>query len=69
MLFSKLSDNDHDEFFKAVNRLTEQPFSYKYKDLIMKYRKSEGTVMSENEFVTPLYDEHGRAYVEQLGNY
>ena len=57
------------ELVEALERLLENPFSYKAKDFIFKFRKPIAAVQSVENPVEPQYDENGRAIVEYTGKH
>jgi len=62
-----ISEQDYKDFIAVLERLLALPFSYRVKDEIFEYRINEGMSTSKQLFVTPEYDEEGRAFVEYEG--
>lgn len=68
MLIEDIKAQEHADLLMAFERLLEQPFSYKARDFIFKYRKPVGNVVdSTTNIIQPEYDSEGRGYVEFLG--
>jgi len=67
LTLESISDVEYKEFIHVLERLTALQFSYRVRDEIFGYRVTEGTSISAASFVTPEYDEQGRAYVEFQG--
>ena len=62
-----ITETEHKEFMAVLERLVSLPFSYRVKDDIFKWRLREGTSAAQQQFVTPQFDEKGRAWVEVEG--
>jgi len=62
-----VSDAEHKEFVNVLERLVKLPFSYRVKDDIFKWRVKEKIAAGQQEFITPKFDEKGRAWVEVAG--
>lgn len=67
LTLEEISENDYKDFIHVLDRLVALPFSYRVRDDIFKYRISESVALSEQAFITPQYDEQGRAFVEAKG--
>jgi len=67
MFFEEIKDTQLNELVEALERLLENPFSYKAKEFIFKFRKPIAAVQSVENPVEPQYDENGRAIVEYTG--
>ena len=62
-----VSETEHKEFLVVLERLVKLPFSYRVKDEIFKWRVKEEISKGQQEFITPKFDEKGRAWVEVKG--
>jgi len=62
-----INDKEHAEFITVLERLLELPFSYRVTEEIFKYRVRESSLVSEQVFIEPRYDQDGRAFVEFEG--
>merc|ERR1719179_35739 len=62
-----LSEAEYNEFNLVLERLVSLPFSYRVKDDIFKWRVKEAAGIAVKDFITPQFDEKGRAYVEVEG--
>jgi len=67
MTLEKISENEYNEFINVLDRLCAMPFSYRLRDEIFSYRVAEGTAADLESYITPQYDEQGRAFVEYEG--
>lgn len=63
VLVETIGDSDHSRFVDAMERLCKLPYSYRFKDFIMKYRKPLISESNRYEIVQPKYDADGRMYV------
>lgn len=59
-----VTETEHKEFLTVLDRLTSLPFSYRVKDDIFKWRVREEAGADKQQFLTPQFDEQGRAWVE-----
>jgi len=62
-----ITETEHKEFLTVLERLVSLPFGYRVMEDIFKWRIKEGISASQQEFVTPQFDEKGRAWVEMEG--
>jgi len=62
-----ITESEHKEFLALVERLVSLPFSYRVKEDIFKWRMKEEAVATQQQFITPQFDEKGRAWVEVTG--
>ena len=62
-----LSEAEYNEFILVLERLVSLPFSYRVKDDIFKWRVKEVAGIAVKDFITPQFDEKGRAFVEVEG--
>jgi small subunit ribosomal protein S9 len=62
-----IADGEYAEFITVLERLLELPFSYRVKDEVFKYRVTDITSQSTQLFLTPEYDQEGRAFVQFAG--
>uniref|UniRef100_A0A1A9WFN3 28S ribosomal protein S9, mitochondrial n=1 Tax=Glossina brevipalpis TaxID=37001 RepID=A0A1A9WFN3_9MUSC len=62
-LVEKIGDIGYDNFLNAMNRLIENPFSYKCKAFIDQYTKTLISRSSEIEIPKPQIDANGRQYI------
>lgn len=62
-----IADLEYTEFITVLDRLLELPYSYRVKEEIFKYRITDVTAQSTQLFLTPEYDEEGRAFVQFEG--
>jgi len=62
-----LSEAEYNEFILVLERLVSLPFSYRVKDDIFKWRVKEAAGIAVKDFITPQFDEKGRAFVEVEG--
>jgi len=62
-----ISETEHKEFLAVLERLIQLPFSYRVREDIFKWRVREKVVAGQEEFLTPSFDEKGRAWVEVEG--
>jgi small subunit ribosomal protein S9 len=67
MCVETISDKEYAEFINTLSRLLELPFSYRVKDEIFKYRVTDIAAQSAQSYLTPDYDEDGRAFVQFEG--
>lgn len=67
VLVETIGDSDHSRFVDAMERLCKLPYSYRFKDFIMKYRKPLISESNRYEIVQPKYDADGRMYVTTYG--
>jgi len=58
---------NYNEFISVLERLVSLPFSYRVKDDIFKWRVKEDAGITVKDFITPEFDEKGRAFVEVEG--
>ncbi|XP_055603393.1 28S ribosomal protein S9, mitochondrial [Uranotaenia lowii] len=63
LLLEDISDNEYDNFVKAMERLFEHPYAYREKDFLNKYRKSLLTKSDTDQIPKPQFDEKGRNYI------
>jgi len=59
-----VTEAEHKEFLIVLERLTSLPFSYRVRDEIFKWRMKEVALADKQQFITPKFDEQGRAWVE-----
>jgi len=62
-----IGDGEYEEFITVLNRLLELPFSYRVQDDIFKYRITDIVSQNTQTFLTPEYDDDGKAFVEFSG--
>jgi small subunit ribosomal protein S9 len=62
-----ISETEHKEFLAVLERLIQLPFSYRVREDIFRWRVREKVVAGQEEFLTPRFDEKGRAWVEVVG--
>jgi len=62
-----ITDKEHQELITVLERILELPFSYRVAEEIFNYRVKETSLVSEQVFVEPRYDQDGRAFVEFEG--
>lgn len=67
LLMEELKEDQYKDFITAIERLVEHPFSYRVKDFVFKFRSPLSNLQSMEEFITPEYDEQGKAFVEAIG--
>ena len=67
MFFETLKPAMYDELMAALNRLIEQPFSYKHREFIFQFRDVSEAVTSEIDVAEPRVDEDGKTFVEFFG--
>jgi len=67
MCVEVISDKEYEDFIYTLNRLIELQFSYRVKDEIFKYRISDDAAQSTQTFLTPQYNDEGKAFVECEG--
>lgn len=67
LTLESISEQEYKDFIILLDRLVALPFSYRVRDEIFQYRISETMALSEQNFITPQYDEQGRAFVEAKG--
>jgi len=63
----KISETEHKEFIALLERLVSLPLSYRVKEDIFQWRVREQMFSAQQEFITPQFDEKGRAFVETEG--
>lgn len=63
----RVTPEDHKEMVALLDRLVSHPFSYRVRDDIFKWRVTEGTLATQQQFITPVFDDEGRAVVEFQG--
>merc|ERR1719228_24170 len=52
-----ITESEHKEFLALVERLVSLPFSYRVKEDIFKWRMKEEAVATQQQFITPQFDE------------
>lgn len=67
MFFEDLKDANYDELMKALERLMQQPFSYRHREFLFQFREKIDMISSEADFLEPKFDEEGKAYIEAFG--
>lgn len=67
LCLESVSELEHKELLALLERLAGLPFAYRVKDDIFAWRVNEGTTATQQLFVTPQFDESGRAWVQFEG--
>eukprot|EP00092_Neocalanus_flemingeri_P020772 GFUD01022508.1.p1 GENE.GFUD01022508.1~~GFUD01022508.1.p1 ORF type:complete len:398 (+),score=132.89 GFUD01022508.1:50-1243(+) len=62
-----VTETELKEFLVVLERLVSLPFSYRVKEDIFRWRVKEGSSTAQQQYVTPQFDEMGRAWVEVEG--
>lgn len=62
-----VSEEEYKDLMSVLERLTNLPFSYRVRDDIFKWRAGERSGATQQEFITPQFDEQGRAVVQFEG--
>jgi len=62
-----ITETEHKEFLAVLERLVKLPFSYRVKEDIFRWRVKEKISAGQQDFITPKFDEKGRACVEFEG--
>lgn len=67
MILEKLIDKEYNNFVAAMDRLVAEPYSYRIKEFIEKYRKPLMSQIKTYEIPKVKYGEDGRAYITTYG--
>jgi len=67
MCLETVTEEEHKELLAVLDRLVGLPFSYRVKEDIFAWRVNEGTAATQQLFITPQFDEDGRAWVSFEG--
>jgi len=62
-----ITETEHAEFLAVLERLVSLPFSYRVRDDLFRWRVREQLLAAQQEYITPQFDEKGRAWVEMQG--
>lgn len=67
LFFEQINDGQVQELVTVLGRLVENPYSYKYRDTIFKFRTPIATIKAIEDQQEHQFDKNGRAYVEYTG--
>jgi len=67
MCLENISETEYKDFLLCLERLVNLPFSYRVRDDIFRWRVKEDDSAAQKDFITPNFDDKGRAWVEVEG--